>query len=548
MIEQLTAALDETGADYRADGPRSVVVTLPGSRKLAIACGLVVEDHALRVECFVARRPEERHEAVWAELLRRNGKLYAVAFAVDEAEDIHLVGRLPHTAICADELDRVLGQVLEAADDAFNAILELGFRTSIEDEWRWRLARGESTRNLDAFEHLRPTDLEMAVGEDALGSGRHLLGALVEVVEGRLVARDVGDEVLPVHLVLHRFEPGLGVTGGVVLGGGEHLGGQFGLGVLQSGGLLDLPRGLEVTGETRERTAQVDRRLEVVAASVHACGPVEQGLLDAPVARPVGAAAGPREPGVVEVVGVRAAGDRVLGLAHAAAPGALGRAEVRQLHRLGLHVGRTVEGGEVGVPVLLRLRVERVRLGVGALVVLVDDHEGDRGVVDADAVDLRRRQRQVRGGVHLLAEHVLQCGRLGELESSGVHREAQVLQAQSRDAFQRELDLVGRGHVRQQHRLGGGPVDRVGRLGAAGQRGRGEDRGQGDPARAAAGRARGLRHRSTRRGSSNRSPNAMTCRCRRGRGAAVRGPRTSPGRPTATSRSIRRRRSRSSRR
>nr|QZD57767.1 YbjN domain-containing protein [Glycomyces sp. TRM65418] len=159
-MEQLKAALDEIGVDYREDGPRSVVVALPGRRKLNIACGLVVEDHALRVEAFVARRPEERAEAVWAELLRRNGRLYAVAFATDEAEDIHLVGRLPHAAIDPAELDRVLGQVLEAADASFNVILELGFKSSIEEEWRWRLARGESTRNLEAFERLKPRDAE----------------------------------------------------------------------------------------------------------------------------------------------------------------------------------------------------------------------------------------------------------------------------------------------------------------------------------------------------------------------------------------------------
>jgi hypothetical protein len=158
VIERLKTALDETGVDYREDGPRSVVVSLPGRRKLTIACGLVVEDHALRVEAFVARRPEERREAVWAELLRRNGRLYAVAFATDEADDIHLVGRLPLSSIDAGELDRVLGQVLEAADETFNVILELGFRSSIEEEWRWRLARGESTKNLEAFEHLRPRD------------------------------------------------------------------------------------------------------------------------------------------------------------------------------------------------------------------------------------------------------------------------------------------------------------------------------------------------------------------------------------------------------
>ena len=54
------------------------------------------------------------------------------------------------------ELDRVLGAVLTYADESFNTILELGFASSIRKEWQWRESRGESTRNLDAFKHLRP--------------------------------------------------------------------------------------------------------------------------------------------------------------------------------------------------------------------------------------------------------------------------------------------------------------------------------------------------------------------------------------------------------
>ena len=61
-------------------------------------------------------------------------------------------------AVTPAELDRLLGVVLDAADSSFNPILDLGFAESIRREWRWRLARGESTRNLAAFEHLRPPD------------------------------------------------------------------------------------------------------------------------------------------------------------------------------------------------------------------------------------------------------------------------------------------------------------------------------------------------------------------------------------------------------
>jgi hypothetical protein len=48
----------------------------------------------------------------------------------------------------------VLGQVLEAVDTDFNTLLELGFRSSIQKEWEWRVSRGESLKNLKAFEHL----------------------------------------------------------------------------------------------------------------------------------------------------------------------------------------------------------------------------------------------------------------------------------------------------------------------------------------------------------------------------------------------------------
>ena len=59
--------------------------------------------------------------------------------------------RLPHTAVTADEIDRILGAVLSYADDHFNAMLEIGFGTSIRREWDWRVKRGESLRNLEAF-------------------------------------------------------------------------------------------------------------------------------------------------------------------------------------------------------------------------------------------------------------------------------------------------------------------------------------------------------------------------------------------------------------
>ena len=79
-----------------------------------------------------------------------------MSFAIDALGDIYLSGRLPLTSVTPDEIDRLLGAVLEYADSSFNTILELGFGSSITREWEWRLSRGESTANLEAFRHLAP--------------------------------------------------------------------------------------------------------------------------------------------------------------------------------------------------------------------------------------------------------------------------------------------------------------------------------------------------------------------------------------------------------
>ena len=126
-------------------------VVLPGERKLQTPVRLEIGPHAFAVHAFVCRRPDENHERVYRWLLEKNLKLYAVAFAVDHLGDIYLDGRLPLTSVNADELDRLLGSVLTYADESFNTILELGFASSIRKEWDWRVSRGESTKNLEAF-------------------------------------------------------------------------------------------------------------------------------------------------------------------------------------------------------------------------------------------------------------------------------------------------------------------------------------------------------------------------------------------------------------
>lgn len=152
--EQVEAWLDASGLEWEQAVPGTFVVTLPGERKLRTTTSLTIGEHALTINAFVARHPDENTEAVHRWLLEQNRRMYAVAFAIDHLGDIYLVGRVPLGAITQDELDRLMGSVLEYADGSFNTILELGFASAIRREWQWRVSRGESTANLAAFAHL----------------------------------------------------------------------------------------------------------------------------------------------------------------------------------------------------------------------------------------------------------------------------------------------------------------------------------------------------------------------------------------------------------
>jgi hypothetical protein len=155
-LDVLLAALRDGEVEHEQPAPGTVVVSLPGERKLKTTVSLVVGAHSLSVNAFVARHPDENYEAVYRWLRERNTRLYAVAFALDHLGDVYLSGRLPLHAVTPAEVDRLLGAVLDAADSSFNTVLELGFASSIRKEWEWRLSRGEPTYNLAAFPHLAP--------------------------------------------------------------------------------------------------------------------------------------------------------------------------------------------------------------------------------------------------------------------------------------------------------------------------------------------------------------------------------------------------------
>jgi Putative bacterial sensory transduction regulator len=150
-VETIQAALGEHDLEWQRIDDVTFAVALPGEKRLKTACILTVGSHALEIEAFVMRAPDENREQVYSWLLQRNARMYAVHWSIDGPGDVYLVGRMPLAAVTPDELDRILGSVLEYADGSFNTLLEMGFGSSIRREWAWRVKNNQPLANLAAF-------------------------------------------------------------------------------------------------------------------------------------------------------------------------------------------------------------------------------------------------------------------------------------------------------------------------------------------------------------------------------------------------------------
>lgn len=148
-VREFAAEQDLTVEEGAREG--ELVLVLPGERKLRTVCSVHLGEHDLSLSAFVIRHPDENHEQFFRTLLRRNLRMPGLAYAIDVHDDVYVVGRLPLAAVTAASLDRLFGVVLEAADHTFDDLLLSGFLTSMRREWSWRVARGESLRNLEAF-------------------------------------------------------------------------------------------------------------------------------------------------------------------------------------------------------------------------------------------------------------------------------------------------------------------------------------------------------------------------------------------------------------
>jgi hypothetical protein len=118
------------------------ITVLAGERKKTVPVYVRVGAHTVTIQSFFMRAPDERLDEVYGFLLQRNLRTYVFRFALAPDGDVLLVGVLPVHAVTVEEMDRMMGQLLAVADEAFNPALKLGFASYIEREQAWRASVG----------------------------------------------------------------------------------------------------------------------------------------------------------------------------------------------------------------------------------------------------------------------------------------------------------------------------------------------------------------------------------------------------------------------
>lgn len=135
VVDRWLAAQPELEVERHGGGWFTV---LHGEHKRTIPVYLELGDEHLSVQSFFMSAPDENEAATYRFLLRRNLRTYLLRFALGGDGEILLVGLVPRAAVDGDLLDRLLGQILAAADEAFDPALRLGFASYIEREQAWR--------------------------------------------------------------------------------------------------------------------------------------------------------------------------------------------------------------------------------------------------------------------------------------------------------------------------------------------------------------------------------------------------------------------------
>ena len=130
---RLLDVLSDLGAAFERVEAGAYLVRLPGRRRASTLVWLIAGEQAVAVEAFVMHvveppeGPAPDLGPLHRYLLGRNLRLRDVHFGLDDVGDVFLTGSLPHAAVEAATVDRLLGEVLQLLEESTDALVRLAY-------------------------------------------------------------------------------------------------------------------------------------------------------------------------------------------------------------------------------------------------------------------------------------------------------------------------------------------------------------------------------------------------------------------------------------
>lgn len=122
------ARLEEGGALAAVDhDDERFYLRLRGEEKDFITVWLTLRQRTLHHEAQMMPAPETNITETYEYLLRRNGDLRQMRFALGAEDAVYLVGEIPVVDVTEDELDRIVGSSLEYVDAYFPTAMTIGY-------------------------------------------------------------------------------------------------------------------------------------------------------------------------------------------------------------------------------------------------------------------------------------------------------------------------------------------------------------------------------------------------------------------------------------
>lgn len=109
---------------------------LPSYWKESIAVSLELGERHLRAEAFFMRAPEDNRAEAYLLFLQRNLRSGPWRFSANEAGDLLLLALLPRAAVTEEEIDRLLGTLVQVTDDTYVPAMKLGYERGLEEQAR----------------------------------------------------------------------------------------------------------------------------------------------------------------------------------------------------------------------------------------------------------------------------------------------------------------------------------------------------------------------------------------------------------------------------